>query len=125
VLRRFFADFGSLYAANALVAFVFAASAPVAIILAVGSRGGLTESDLACWIFGAFFINGLLSIAFCLRYREPLVFFWTIPGAVLAGPALAHLSFAEVIGAYLATGLLMLALGLSGWVRRAMDAVPM
>jgi benzoate membrane transport protein len=124
-LRQLAADFGGLYAANALVAFIFAASGPVAIILAVGSRGGLSESDLASWLFGAFFVNGLISIAFCLRYREPLVFFWTIPGAVLVGPALGHLSFEEVIGAYLATGLLMLALGLSGWVRRAMEAVPM
>src|SRR6266571_3597437 len=56
---------------------------------------------------------------------QPLVFFWTIPGAVLVGPALGHLSYAEVIGAYIATGVLMLALGLSGWVRRAMEAVPM
>ena len=30
-----------------------------------------------------------------------------------------------MIGAFLATGVLMLLLGLSGWVRRAMDAVPM
>jgi len=97
----------------------------VAVILAVGARGGLSESDLASWIFGAFFVNGLLSIAFCALYRQPLVFFWSIPGAVLVGPALGHLSFQEVIGAYLATGVLMLVLGLSGWVRRAMEAVPM
>ncbi len=31
----------------------------------------------------------------------------------------------EVVGAFLATGVLMLLLGLSGWVRRAMEAVPM
>ncbi|MDW8469207.1 MAG: benzoate/H(+) symporter BenE family transporter [Burkholderiales bacterium] len=124
-LARLRADFGGTYAASAVVAFIFAASGPVAVILAVGARGGLSESDLASWLFGAFFANGLLSIAFCLLYRQPLVFFWTIPGAVLVGPALAHLSFAEVIGAYLAAGVLMLALGLSGWVRRAMEAVPM
>ncbi len=91
----------------------------------MGARGGLSESDLASWIFGSFFVNGLLSIAFCALYRQPLVFFWSIPGAVLVGPALGHLSFQEVIGAYLATGVLMLVLGLSGWVRRAMEAVPM
>ena len=119
------ADLGGLYAANALVAFIFAASGPVAIILAVGTRGGLSESDLASWIFGAFFLNGLLSIFFCWFYRQPLVFFWTIPGAVLVGPALGHLTFPQVIGAYLGCGLLMLALGLSGWVKRAMEAVPM
>jgi len=124
-LGRLLADLGGVYAGNALVAFIFAASGPVAIILAVGTRGGLSESDLASWIFGAFFLNGLLSIFFCWFYRQPLVFFWTIPGAVLVGPALGHLTFPEVIGAYLGCGLLMLALGLSGWVKRAMEAVPM
>jgi benzoate membrane transport protein len=120
-----FADFGATYAASALVAFLFAASGPVAIILAVGARGGMSESDIASWIFAAFFINGLMSIGFSIVYRQPLVFLWSIPGAVLLGPALGHLSFAEVVGAFLATGVLMLLLGLSGWVRRAMEAVPM
>jgi benzoate membrane transport protein len=123
--RRFAADFGGLYAANALVAFIFAATGPVAVILAVGAQGGLAESDLSSWIFGSFFVNGLISIAFCLWYRQPLVFFWTIPGAVLVGPALGHLSFPEVIGAFVASGVLMLALGLSGWVRRCTEAAPM
>ena len=124
-LRQTLADFGALYAGNALVAFIFAASGPVAILLAVGTRGGLSESDLASWLFGAFFVNGLISIAFCWFYRQPLVFFWSIPGAVLVGPALGHLGFREIVGAYLACGVLMLVLGLSGWVKRFMDAVPM
>ena len=123
--RQALSDFGGVYLSNGLVAFLFAASGPVAIILAVGTRGGLTPSDLSSWIFGAFFVNGLISIGFCFFYRQPLVFLWTIPGAVLVGPALSHLSWPEVIGAFVATGILMLALGLSGWVRRAMEAVPM
>jgi benzoate membrane transport protein len=125
VLRQFARDFGTTYAANALVAFIFAASGPVAIILSVGAQGGLSESDLSSWIFGSFFINGLISVAFCLFYRQPLVFFWSIPGAVLVGPALGHLSFPEVIGAFIATGALMAALGLTGWVRRCTEAAPM
>jgi benzoate membrane transport protein len=124
-LRQIVADSGGLYLANGLIGFIFAASGPVAIILAVGARGGLSESDLSSWIFGSFFINGLITLVFCTLYRQPLVFFWTIPGTVLVGPALGHLAWPEVIGAFLATGLLMLVLGLSGWVRRAMQAVPM
>ena len=94
-------------------------------MLAVGTRGGLAPADLASWIFGSFFLNGLISLYFCWRYRQPLVFFWTIPGTVLVGPALGHLSFAEVIGAYYATGALMLVLGWTGWVARAMNVLPM
>jgi benzoate membrane transport protein len=122
---RFRADLGPLYAANGLIGFIFAATGPVAVILSVGLAGGLSEAQLASWIFGSFFLNGLLSIAFCLLYQRPLVFFWTIPGTVLVGPALTHLSFAEVTGAFLATGLLMLVLGLLGWVRRLMEGIPM
>jgi benzoate membrane transport protein len=124
-LRRILADFGVPNVASAVVAFLFAASGPVAIILSVGARGGLSESDIASWLFAAFFLNSMISIAFSLAYRQPLVFLWSIPGAVLVGPALSHLTFAEVIGAFLATGVLMALFGLSGWVRRAMDAVPM
>jgi len=111
--------------ANAVIAFVFAASAPVAIILGVGVKGGLSESDLASWIFAAFAINGILTIVVSLLYRMPLAFFWTIPGTVLVGPALGHLSFAEIIGAFYATGLLLLVLGLTGSVGRVMRCIPM
>lgn len=123
--REIGSDAGGIYLANALVGFIFAATGPIAIILAVGTRGGLTSSDLASWIFGAFFVNGLLTIAFSWLYRQPLVILWTIPGAVLIGPALGHLEFPEIVGAFLAVGVLLVALGLSGWVRRCMDAVPM
>ncbi len=124
-LRQVLADFGTVYAANGLIGFIFAASGPVAIILSVGTAGGLSQSDLASWIFGSFAVNGVLSVAFCWYYRQPLVFFWTIPGAVLVGPALGHLSFPQVIGAFLATGVLMLLLGVSGWFKRVMQALPM
>lgn len=110
---------------NGLVAFIFAATGPLAVVLSVGSRAGLSEEQIASWIFGAFFLNALVSVPFILLYRQPLVFFWSTPGTVLLGPALEHLSLAEVMGASMASGLLMLLLGSSGWVKRAMAAVPM
>ncbi|GAA4691763.1 benzoate/H(+) symporter BenE family transporter [Pseudonocardia yuanmonensis] len=123
--RRFVRDLGPQYLANGLVGMIFAATGPVAVIFAVGVQGGLSERELASWLFGVFFLNGILTVLACWLYRQPLAFFWTIPGAVLVGPALGHLTFPQVVGAYFATGLLMLLLGLSGWVRRAMAAVPM
>jgi benzoate membrane transport protein len=38
---------------------------------------------------------------------------------------LEHLSFAQAVGAYYGAGLLMIVLGLSGWVRRVMESFPM
>ncbi len=119
------ADSGGVYLANAVVAFLFACTGPVAIILSVAAGAGMSEADIASWIFGGFFLNSLVTLVMALAYRQPLVFLWSIPGTVLLGPALAHVSFPEAVGAFLATGVLMFVLGLSGWVRRAMDAVPM
>ncbi len=124
-LRTLRADFGASYTANGLIGLIFAATGPVAVILAVGTQGGLSQAEISSWIFGVFLLNGILTVLMCWLYRQPLAFFWTIPGAVLVGPALGHLSFAEVIGAYFATGALILVLGLTGWVRRAMDLIPM
>lgn len=123
--RGFFRDLSVATVASGIVGFLFAATGPAVVILATGSKSGLSEADLASWLFGAFFINGLISIAFSLAWRQPLVFFWTIPGTVLVGPALGHLTFPQVIGAFIGTGVLMIALGAVGWVRRAMQAFPM
>lgn len=124
-LRAMLADFGPAYAANGLIGLIFAATGPVAVILAVGTQGGLSQAEIASWIFGVFLLNGILTAVMCWLYRQPLGFFWTIPGTVLVGPALGHLPFAAVVGAFFATGALILVLGLTGWVRRVMDLIPM
>ena len=118
-------DFGLTYVSNAFVAFVFTATGPLAIILAVGTGGGLSPAELASWVFGVFFFNGVVSAWLTWRYRMPLGMAWTIPGTVLIGPALQHLSFREVIGAFYVTAVLIFLLGLSGWVKRLMQALPM
>jgi benzoate membrane transport protein len=121
----FFKQFPLNEVANALVALLFAASAPVAIILSAGSRGGLDEVALASWIFAAFAVNGAITVGMSLAHRQPLAFFWTIPGTVLVGAGLQTLTISEVIGAYLLTGLMLLTLGLTGWIKLAMERLPM
>lgn len=111
--------------ANALVAVLFSTTGPLVILLAVATKGGLGRDDIASWIFGGYAVAGILSIPMSLIYRQPIGMAWTIPGAVLIGPALEHLAFNQIVGAYLATGLLMLVLGLTGWVRKVMAWVPM
>jgi benzoate membrane transport protein len=110
---------------NGITAFLFSATGPLAILITVGRGGGLTQADIASWIFGAYGLGGLLTLGMCWRYRQPLGMAWTIPGALLLPPALHHLSFAEVVGAYWVTGILMALLGASGVVGRVMSRVPL
>ncbi len=124
-LRHLFGALRGIYLVNAVVAILFAITAPVAIVLTIGQQGKLSEADIASWMFGAFFVNGAISLVFCLLYRQPLLFLWTIPGTILVGQALDHFSLAQVVGTFFATGLLMLLLGLSGWMRKCMSRIPM
>ncbi|NLE81702.1 MAG: benzoate transporter, partial [Rhodococcus sp.] len=118
-------DFGPRYVSNGLIGLIFSCTGPVAVILAAGATGGLSQAELASWIFGVFALNGILTIAMSLAYRQPLGFFWTIPGTILVGGSLTHLSWAEVVGAFFATAALITVLGVTGLVRRTMEALPM
>ena len=64
--RGFLRDLGLVHVANGLVGFLFAASGPLAIILATGTKGGLSEAELASWVFGSLAINGVVSIRYSL-----------------------------------------------------------
>lgn len=123
-LRDIRRDIGIEYCLNAVVGLVFGITGPIAVTMAVGLAGGLSRAQLASWVFGIFLSAGLATLVMSLLYRRPLGFAWSIPGTVLLGPSLQHLSFGEVVGAFFVTGVLTLGLGLSGLVRRAMSAIP-
>jgi benzoate membrane transport protein len=111
--------------ANAVVAFLFAVTGPLAILLTVAAGAGLSEAQTASWIFGGHCVTGLITIGFSVWHRLPLAFAWTIPAAVVVAPAFQHLGFGEIVGAYLVTGVAIVALGASGWVGRIMARLPM
>lgn len=109
---------------NGLVSFIFAMTVPIALVLAVGKEAGLTDRELETWLFAAYFIPGFFTVAFSILYRQPVGMAWTMPGTVLVAPALANATFEEVMGAFVVAGILLLIIGLSGLVRRAMEALP-
>ena len=118
-------DIGGTYLGTATVAFLFSSTGPTAIIISVGLGGGLTQAEIGSWLFAGCVFSGLITIGFSLAYRQPISFAWTIPGTVLLASAFDHLSFAEIIGAYWATALLLIVIGVSGGVGKAMRYVPM
>lgn len=112
------------HVANGLVSFLFAATGPVALVLTVGIAGGLGRDVLASWIFAGFFGGALITIVMSWLYRQPLAHAWTISGTALIAPALAKYPYSDIVGTYIATGVLMAVLGLSGGFRKLMDWTP-
>lgn len=124
-VREVLADLGPHPLVNGLVGILFSITGPIPIIVAVGRSGGLPAEVISSWIFGVLAFNGLLSVVVSWAYRQPLAFFWTIPGTVVVGTALQSLTWAEVVGAYVLTAVLVLVIGLTGMVDRVMSLLPM
>lgn len=109
----------------AFVSVCFSATGPVAIIISAARDGGLSVPQTSSWLFAALAINGLASIAISWRTKQPLLFLWTIPGAVLVAPVIAHYGLAAAVGAYLVCALALLALGVTNAVTILDRWVPM
>lgn len=110
--------------ANAVVAFLFASTGPVAFILTIGIAGGLSTETLSSWIFIGFAGGGAITFAMSWIYKQPLAFAWTISGTAIAGQALLKYPFEEIVGAYMVTGAAMILLGVSSGFKAIMRFVP-
>ncbi len=110
---------------NTVTAFLFAATGPLAIYVAAATLGKMSQADIGAWIFACYGVSGAMSVLFCYVYRMPLCLGWTIAGSVLVGSALTHLPFDEVVGAFFLTAALLTVLGVTGWIGRIMDAIPL
>lgn len=112
-------------AGSALVAAVFGCTGPALIVINGAEQHGLSAVETSSWIFGIYVFGGLISLVMAVRYRQPIVGAYSIPGAVLVVDALGSYSLSELVGAYLVASVLVLLLGATGAVRRVMAWLPL
>lgn len=124
-LRSIAQDFDRYGLVNGLLAWLFAATGALAILLAAAREGALPDPVVASWIFGGYALGGVFTLVMTIVYRQPLAMAWSMPAAALVGPMFGHYGFGDVVGVYLATGLLLVLFGVTGAVSWLMNAVPM
>lgn len=108
----------------AVVAAVFGCTGPALIIINGATEAGLPAQLISSWIFGVYVFGGLISVVLGLYYKMPVTGAWSIPGAVLVVAALQQFPFAEMVGAFLVAGALVLVLGLTGLIRKVAAWLP-
>jgi benzoate membrane transport protein len=97
----------------------------VPLHIAVSGQLGLTIAQSSSWMFIVWFSGAVSSIALSLRFRQPIPITWTIPGLVYLGTLAGKYTLAEMIGANLMAGVLIIALGLMGVGARIMAWLPL
>ncbi|MFM2353112.1 MAG: benzoate/H(+) symporter BenE family transporter [Actinomycetota bacterium] len=107
---------------GALTGFASSFALVIAGLLAVGASPAEAASGLLVLCIGQALLAGLLS----WRFRLPLSFAWSTPGAALLVAAEGSTgSYGAAIGAFIVCGLLILVSGLWPWLGRAMTRIPM
>ncbi len=107
-----------------LVAAIFGCTGPALIIIGGATAGGLTYVQTLSWIFAVYFFSGLLGIFLALKYRQPISGAHSIAGAVLVAGSLTHFTINEAIGAYIVANIIVILLGATGLIDKAMKWIP-
>jgi benzoate membrane transport protein len=108
-----------------ITGFVWYAFGTVPLHVAVSDQLGLTTAQSSSWMFIVWFSGAVASIGLSLRYRQPIPITWTIPGLLYLGTLAGQYTIAEIVGANLVAGAVIVALGLMGVGSRIMAWLPL
>ena len=108
-----------------IVASVTGFASSFAIVVAGLRAVGASPAEAASGLLVLTLFQGVLAIGLGLRFRQPLAFAWSTPGAALLVAA-RHTTgdFRAAVGAFLLCGVLLLITGLWPWLARAMTRIP-
>lgn len=101
-------------ALSIIVIFVVVLSIPLGVAFDLG----LSRTELTSWLVALYGSSGLLSLVLAWRYRQPLLITGNIFVLLFVASLGNQLSWAELIGASMAAGAVVLALGLFGLTDR-------
>ncbi len=105
--------------------FVWYACGAVPLHIAVSGQLGLTTVQSSSWMFIVWFSGAVSSVLLSLCYRQPIPITWTIPGLLYLGALADKYTIAEMVGANLVAGVLIMVLGLFGAGARIMTWLPL
>ena len=115
-------SFGAVVAGFVAVLVGYTSSA--VIVFEAARAAGATPAQTASWMWALGLGMGLTTIVLSLRYRMPVLTAWSTPGAALLITGVGGLPMAEIVGAFVLTGLAIVAIGLSGAFDRLMKQLP-
>ena len=118
-------DFNTQALGAGVSAFIWYAFGAVPLHIAVASQLGLDPVQSSSWVFIVWTTGAAASIALSIYYRQPIPITWSVPGIVYLGTLAGQFTFAEMVGANLVAGLLILVFSMAGIGSRLMAWLPM
>lgn len=107
-----------------LVAVLVGTGGTVVLILQASEQAGIGRAGFESWLFATTLGCGVLGIALSLRFRQPILFAWSTPGAALLVSTISGYDYDAALGAFVVAGAATALVGITGAFRRLMDRIP-
>jgi benzoate membrane transport protein len=123
--RRLAADFSLSALVAGFVTVLVGYTSSAVIVFEAARASGADAPTVASWMWALGLGMGLTCIGLSLRYRTPIATAWSTPGAALLVTSAPGVPLPALSGAFVATGLLILVAGATGWFERVMSRIPL
>ncbi|MBM7543228.1 benzoate/H(+) symporter BenE family transporter [Amphibacillus cookii] len=119
-----FHDISSQNVSSGLISFTLAMTGPALMILQAAEAGQFTSQQTINWIFSVYFFGGLFGIILPLLFRQPITGAHSMTGVAFLVTVTPYVSYQQLIGGYMISGLLILLIGVSGLFTKIIKWVP-
>jgi benzoate membrane transport protein len=123
--RSLLKDLNSANVAAGVTAGLFYMFGAIPLFLSAAQRLNLSAAETTSWFFITFMTSAVSSLALSLVLRVPLPIGWSMPGLVFLATMGGQYSHGEMVGAFLAAGLLIIAFGALGVGDHLMRLLPL
>ena len=107
------------------IAILIGYTSSAVLIFQAAASAGATQAQLGSWLTALGLGMGLTTLGLSVRYRMPILTAWSTPGAALLIACLPGVPMGEIVGAFLASSLLLFICGFSGLFARVMLRLPL
>lgn len=125
MLQRLALRDSSFSAWNAgLIAVFISYAGPMALILQAAQEGDLDPAKTVSWVWAASVCTGIVTLVMSLTMRLPMIAAWSIPGSVLLISGLQRYDIHELVGVYIAVGVVSALLSITGVFTALVNLIP-
>ncbi|MFT4300770.1 MAG: benzoate/H(+) symporter BenE family transporter [Desulfovibrio sp.] len=117
-------DFSVTAAVAGMLAVIVSYAGSAVLIFQAARLAGLSDELTTSWIWAVSIGSGLSGIFLSWRMRVPIITAWSTPGAALLIAMLPGVPFAQAVGAYLASAVIITVIGLTGSLDVIMRRIP-
>ena len=94
------------------------------IVFQAATTAGASSAQAGAWLGIICVAMGILTIFLSMKYKIPVMFAWSTPGAALLITSIGNFSLSEAIGVFIFSATMILICGITGIFEKMMNKIP-